>query len=86
MPRPQLLQCVTAVCAKSESPYRPTSHCVQNSLLAGLHVPAAHIPLHALVVAAAPPNRPAAQGLQNVSPRPPWNLPGRHGRQCEAPA
>ena len=60
---------------KVESPYRPAVHSVQLALVSKLHEPAAHCPLHELLIEPPVPNRPAAQSEQAVWPVSLWYLP-----------
>jgi hypothetical protein len=61
----------------------PTAQIVHASLAPALHEPAAHLPLHELVVAATPPYRPASQAAHNVRPSSVWYLPAGHAAQCD---
>jgi hypothetical protein len=63
------------VSGKVESPYRPAVHSVQLALVSKLHEPAAHCPLHELLIEPPVPNRPAAQSEQAVWPVSLWYLP-----------
>ena len=60
---------------KVESPYRPAVHSVQLALASKLHEPAAHCPLHELLIELPVPNRPAAQPAHAVRPVLLWYLP-----------
>ena len=58
-----------------ESPYWPAKHRAQLLLVSKLHEPAAHCPLHELLIEPPVPNRPAAQSEQAVWPVSLWYLP-----------
>jgi hypothetical protein len=49
-------------------PYWPAVHSVQPTLACKLHEPAAHCPLHELLIEPPVPNRPAAQSAHAVRP------------------
>jgi hypothetical protein len=61
-------QWATDACDCTKLPYRPAVHCVQLTLVSKLHVPAAHCPLHELLVEPPVPNQPAAQSTHAVRP------------------
>ena len=75
MPLGQTAQCAIDVSAYVESPYWPTTHIVQLALVNKLHEPAAHCPLHELLIELPVPNRPAAQPAHAVRPVLLWYLP-----------
>jgi hypothetical protein len=58
-----------------ESPYWPAKHSAQLLLASKLHEPAAHCPLHELLIEPPVPNRPAAQSAHAVWPVSLWCLP-----------
>ena len=64
-----------------DSPYWPAKHGVQLLLDSELHEPAAHCPLHELLIELPMPNRPAAQSEQAVWPVSLWYLPFAHAAQ-----
>ena len=57
---------------------------MQLLLVSELHEPAAHCPLHELLVEPPVPNRPAAQSAHAVWPASLWYWPFAHAAQCPA--
>jgi hypothetical protein len=68
LPVTHAAQCAFDVCALSDLPYWPAIHRAQLPLACELHDPAAHCPLHELLVEPPVPNRPAAQSVHAVRP------------------
>jgi hypothetical protein len=84
LPVSHAAQCALDVCALVDLPYRPAVHSVQLALVSKLHEPAAHCPLHELLVEPPEPNRPAAQSAHAVWPVSLWYWPFAHATQCPA--
>jgi len=74
-------QCALDVCALVDLPYRPVVHSVQLAFASKLHEPAAHCPLHELLIEPPVPNRPAAQSAHAVRPVLLWYRPFAHATQ-----
>jgi hypothetical protein len=68
LPVSHTAQCALDVCSLSSLPYWPAVHSVQLPLACELHDPAAHCPLHELLVDPPVPNRPATQSVHAVRP------------------
>ena len=68
LPVSHAAQCALDVCALVDLPYWPAVHSVQLALVSKLHEPAAHCPLHELLIEPPVPNRPAAQSAHAVRP------------------
>jgi hypothetical protein len=81
LPISHAAQCAIDVCALSDLPYWPAMHSAQLLLASKLHEPAAHCPLHELLIEPPVPNRPAAQSAHAVRPVLLWYRPFAHATQ-----
>jgi hypothetical protein len=81
LPVSHAAQCALDVCAFVGLPYIPAAHSVQLTLACKLHEPAAHCPLHELLVEPPVPNRPAAHSAHAVRPVSLWYWPFAHAVQ-----